>query len=292
MLTDRSLTIRTLLGVFRWRVGLTWFLILSESAITVMIPLFIGFAIDGLLDGAFQPFLHLGLLMVGLVLIGVVRRIYDTRVYGTIRVEMGKALAARFSNLPISLLNARIGMGRELADFLEDMLPTAIAGVMQFVVSAILLYYFSPTLALSACIVLFGMISVYGVFHTTFWRWNRELNEQTEQQVRILEQRRARPLHVHLKRLRQFEMRLSDTEAILYGAIFVLLIGLVLFNLWFATQSLNVSPGAIFSIVSYSWEFAEAALTLPVSLQSWSRLSEITTRLEGRQPRNHLSRPP
>ncbi len=280
MLKDQKLKIGTLLRVFRWRVGITWFLILSETALTVLIPLFTGFAIDGLLAGEFQPFLHLGALMVTLTLISVIRRIYDTRVYGTIRVELGKALAARFSNLPISSLNARIGMGRELADFLEEVLPNAIAGVVQFVVSAVLLFYFSPELALSACGVLVGMISVYALFHSTFWQWNRALNEQMEHQVSILEQRRSRPVLVHLEKLRRFEVKLSDTEAILYGVIFVLLIGLILFNLWFATQNLDATPGTIFSIVSYSWEFAEAALTLPVTLQSWSRLSEITTRLQ------------
>lgn len=280
MLTDRKLTIGTLLSVFRWRVGLTWFLILAETAMTVLIPLFVGFAIDGLLSEDFEPFVQLGALMVALTMISVIRRIYDTRVYGMIRVELGKALAARFSNLPISSLNARIGMGRELADFLEEILPSAIAGVVQFVVSAILLFYFSPVLALSACGVLVGMISVYALFHSTFWQWNRALNEQMEHQVSVLEQRRDRPVFVHLSKLRRFEVKLSDTEAVLYGVIFILLIGLLLFNLWFATQNLDATPGMIFSIISYSWEFAEAALALPVTLQSWSRLSEITTRLQ------------
>ena len=116
--------------------------------------------------------------------------------------------------------------------------------------------------------------------HAKFWEWNSALNHQMEQQVSILEQRRDRPTLVHLKRLRKFEVKLSDTEAILYGTVFILLIGLILFNLWFATQYLEATPGAIFSIVSYTWEFAEAALALPVTLQSWSRLSEITSRLK------------
>ncbi|SDX95061.1 ABC transporter transmembrane region [Ruegeria halocynthiae] len=280
MLTDRKLTIRTLLNVFRWRVGVTWGLILSEMALTVLIPLYMGFAIDGLLEGIVEPFVHLGALMAFLTVIGVARRIYDTRVYGTIRVELGNTLASRFSNLPVSTLNARIGMGRELADFLEDVLPNAMASVLQFVVSAVLLFYFSPMLAVSACAVLLGMISVYALFQASFWRWNRELNQQMEHQVCTLEKRKHRPVLVHLKRLRKYEVKLSDTEAILYGTIFILLIGLVLFNLWFATQNLDATPGAIFSIVSYTWEFAEAALALPITLQSWSRLSEITTRLQ------------
>jgi hypothetical protein len=40
-----------------------------------------------------------------------------------------------------------------------------------------------------------------------------------------------------------------------------------------------ISLGNIFSIVSYSWEFVEAAVTFPMALQGWSRLSEIIQRL-------------
>ncbi len=74
-------------------------------------------------------------------------------------------------------------------------------------------------------------------------------------------------------------MRLSDTESFLYGAIFIVLLGLVVFNLWSATTVLSITTGTIFSIVSYSLEFVESALVLPVTLQGWSRLSEITKRI-------------
>ncbi len=73
-------------------------------------------------------------------------------------------------------------------------------------------------------------------------------------------------------------MRLSDTESFLYGAIFIVLLGLVVFNLWSATTVLSITTGTIFSIVSYSLEFVESALVLPVTLQGWSRLSESTKR--------------
>ncbi len=65
-----------------------------------------------------------------------------------------------------------------------------------------------------------------------------------------------------------------------YGLIFaVLLGGLVMTNLWVATQVTEVTAGRVFSIVTYSWAFVETALVLPMSLQSLSRLSEITARL-------------
>ena len=41
---------------------------------------------------------------------------------------------------------------------------------------------------------------------------------------------------------------------------------------------MEITAGRIFSIVTYSWEFVESALVLPLTLQSWSRLAEIINR--------------
>ena len=87
-----------------------------------------------------------------------------------------------------------------------------------------------------------------------------------------------------LNRLRRIEIRMSDTEAWIYGAIFAVLLGFVMFNLWFAATNTDVTTGMVFSIISYSWEFVEAALVLPVTLQGWSRLSEIIQRINRVEP--------
>jgi len=74
-------------------------------------------------------------------------------------------------------------------------------------------------------------------------------------------------------------VRLSDTEAIVYGLIFVVLLSMLGTNLWFAATQLSATPGEIFSIVTYSYEFIEAAVMLPITLQTLTRISEITQRL-------------
>lgn len=279
MLTGHDLTIGTLLRTFRGRISLTWAMILGETALMALIPLFIGFAIDGLLAGGMQELWTLAAIMAALIVVAVIRRVYDTRVYGTVRVELGKAQAARSTDLPVSAVNARLGMGRELVDFLEHTLPEAMAAGVQLVIAVIVLYAFSPVLALAGGLAAVAMVAVYALFHRRFYRLNGALNQQTERQVSILERRKLRPVHLHLLRLRRQEVRLSDTEATLYGAIFILLLGMILFNLWFATTELTITVGTIFSIISYSWEFVESALALPITLQNWSRLSEIMRRL-------------
>jgi len=284
MLINQSFTIGTLVRVFTGRISLTWAMILIETSLMALIPLFIGFAIDGLLAGSLIELWRLAAIMAALIGVAVFRRVYDTRVYGTVRVELGREQAARSAELPVSALNARLAMGRELVDFLEQTLPEAMAAAVQLAIAVIVLYAFAPELALAGGAAALAMLVIYALFHRRFFRLNGALNQQTEQQVSVLEQRKARPLRAHLMRLRRHEVRISDTEAVLYGAIFIVLLGLILFNLWFAATQLTITVGTIFSIISYSWEFIESALALPATLQSWSRLSEIMRRLNTRKP--------
>ena len=249
-----------------------------------LIPLFIGFAIDGLLDDSPRELMNLGLLFAALVFVAVVRRVYDTRVYSAIRVKLSKAQTSRGSSMPISALNAQIGMGRELVEFLEETLPMVMTGVTQLIIALIILFAYSPLLAASAGAAATASIFVYSLFHKRFYRLNGELNQQTERQVDVLEGRALRTATAHFLRLRRAEVRISDTEATLYGAIFLLLLALILFNIWHATTVLAVTTGAIFAIISYSWDFVDGTVTLPATLQNWTRLSEIVSRING-EPR-------
>ena len=279
MLKDKAVTIATLLGTFRRPILVTWTMTLCETALTALIPLFIGFAIDGLLSGDTTALLQLAAVLAGLILVAVLRRVYDTRAYGTIRVEVGRAQVDRSVGMPVSTLNARLGMGRELVDFLERDLPEVMDSAVQLAVSLIVLYVFHPVLSYAALGAAVLMIALYGLSHGRFYRLNADHNHQTEQQVRLLEARRSEGVLSHLNKLRRIEVKLSDTEATVYGAIFTVLLGFMVFNLWFATTNIETTAGTIFSIVSYSWEFVDSALVLPVTLQGWSRLSEITKRI-------------
>ncbi|MEM1164294.1 MAG: ABC transporter six-transmembrane domain-containing protein, partial [Pseudomonadota bacterium] len=220
MTTLRSgddLTIGTLLGRFPRRIALTWALTLGETALMALIPLFIGFAIDGLLAGSLRELGHLACLSGGLIGLAVLRRVYDTRVYGSIRVAFGSAQVSRGREVPVSVLNARIGMGRELVEFLEETLPMVMAGIVQLVIAMVILYAFAPLLALAAGVAAAGSVAIYALFHRRFYRLNGDLNQQTERQVGILERRSGRPALTHFLRLRRHEVRISDTEAALYG---------------------------------------------------------------------------
>ena len=278
-MAGRPLTLRGLLGAFWPQISITWGLTLAEVVLFALIPLLIGQAIDGLLASDYAAFLQLGAVLSALVLLGTLRRVYDTRAYGLMRVALGKELAKRAAALPVSQLNARLDMGRELVDFLENEAPESMTGIIRALAALAILASFHPLLALSAALALVAALAVYALAHNRFFRLNAALNTQTEQQVGVLETRSIPRLGAHLLGLRKSENRISDTEGLVYGLIFTALLAMEMFNLWFATQSLEASAGQVFSIVTYSWDFVESALVLPMTLQSLSRLSEITKRI-------------
>jgi len=281
MKNNESITVRNIVSQFRKGLSLNWLMTLVETALMTLIPLFIGYAIDGLLEKKTDALIDLIIIVAVLIVISVVRRLYDTRVFGGIRVATTLKLEKKSPDLAVSTLNARLEMGRELVDFLEFKVPELTNALVQLVISFIVLFSFAAYLSYAALAAAFLMLGIYALFHHRFYRLNHEYNHQHEKQVKVLETRSKRGLFVHLSRLKNTEVKLSDTESILYGLIIMVLMGFVIFNLWYATTHIVITVGTIFAIVSYSWEFVESALVLPDTLQGWTRLSEIMDRING-----------
>ena len=287
-----TLDVRLLLRHFHWRIAVTWLLVLLENTLWAFVPLFIGRAIDALLAKEINALWEVGAVLAALTVVAVGRRVYDTRCYGTMRVRFGAELVRRLGERPVSQVNARLEMSREMVDFLEGYVPELLTAVVQLVVSVAILWSFDVRLGGTALAVVAAIAVVYALFHRRFYRLNSDLNAQTEKQIAVLEQRLREPLWTHLMRLRRCEVRLSDTEALLYGAIFAAMFAFVLTNLWFAASIPAVTAGMIFAILSYSWEFVESGVALPAVLQQSTRLAEIRQRLNPDLSRESGEQPP
>ena len=279
MFQDKKLSLGSVLKVFWLQVGVTWTLTLFETFILVSLPLLIGRSIDGFLNGNWDPFLWLCGAMSVLLVTSVGRRLYDTRAYGRMRVELGAAVVEKAKKHPVSTTNARLDMSRELITFLETEAPIVLMALVQVIVSLAILYSFHGLLAATAGGATVLALVIYGTASGRFFRLNGDLNAQSEKQVSILESGVSEAIGAHLSALRRHEVRLSDTEAIVYGLIFFVLLSMLGTNLWFAATQLSATPGEIFSIVTYSYEFIESAVMLPAALQSLTRISEITQRI-------------
>ncbi|MBG0758424.1 ABC transporter permease [Vibrio cidicii] len=287
MLFRYPITLRLVIKLSLKRVALTWLIVLAENVLMMLLPLFIGFAIDGLLEQNLRPLLTLGFILFALVVISVARRVYDTRVYGAIRVRLAKLVARNLRAVPISVKDARLTMSRELVDFLEQHLPAVITALVQLLATLVILASFHFTLALCVLAAGLAMLLLYTLFHRTFTRLNATLNDQLEQQVGVLDGRSFAAIRAHFERLKQCEIKLSDTEALVYGLIFIALFSSVVANLWLVSHLPAPTAGQVFAVVTYSLEFVETAVMLPITLQTLSRLEEISQRLN--QPASNLA---
>lgn len=273
------LSLKLILCHFRWRIAFTWFLILLENTLMALIPLFLGRAIDALMDKDLNIFWETAGVLLALIVVATARQLYDTRSFGSIRVYFGAELVNRLGSHSISQISARLDMSREIVDFLEGYVPELLTAMVQMIVSVIILWHFDSRLGLSALCIVAGLLLVYAPFHRRFYLLNYDLNLQMENQVAVLEKRRPLSLFRHLRNLRRCEVRLSDTEALLHALLFAGMFSFLLINLWLASTIPAITAGVIFATLSYSWELVESGITLPVVLQQWSRLSEIRERL-------------
>ena len=279
LLIGDRLSIRTLLRVFQFKIVVTWTLTILETAVLALFPLLIGRSIDGLLGDEYTAFYQFIGAMAVLTVVATGRRVYDTRAYGSMRVALGRAQAQRAGEEAVSVTNARVLMGRELVDFLEKEAPLSITGLIQIFVAIAVLFSFHGLLALAAGAAAVAMLGIYSLSARRFFNLNSDLNEQTEAQVTTLESRDLSRVTAHLTNLRRHEVRLSDTESVVYALIFVALLTMLGFNLWFAATQTDATPGEIFSIVTYSYEFIQMSVILPMALQNLTRLAEITERI-------------
>ena len=284
LLIGDRLSMGTLLRVFRFKIVVTWTLTTLETAMLAFFPLLIGRSIDGLLGDDYTAFTQFIAAMAVLTVVATGRRVYDTRAYGSMRVALGRAQAQRAGGEAISVTNAHLLMGRELVDFLEKEAPLSITGVIQVLVSLMVLFSFHSLLALAAGAAACAMLGIYGLSARRFFTLNSDLNEQSEAQVSALESRDLSRIMAHLVGLRRHEVRLSDTESVVYALIFTALLTMLGFNLWFAATQTGATPGEIFSIVTYSYEFIQMSVILPMALQNLTRLAEITERINKAQP--------
>lgn len=258
---------------------MTWTVVVLENLLLALVPLLVGLTIDGLLAGELR---NLGVMVAVLLVLGgvaVARRLYDTRVFGAIRLHLGTELQRRAPTLQVTKRTVRIDLSRELVDFLEVQVPDLIMAVVQITVSLAVLTWFDMRLGLACLLVIAGMLVVYACFHRSFFHINGLLNDQKERQIEVLAAGGRLGVFRHLKALRSHEIAISDKEALLYGSIFLLQVAFVAFNLYQGGRIAEITAGQFFSIAAYSWDYVEAALLLPLALQSWSRLSEICGRL-------------
>ncbi len=277
-----SISLKYLLLRFKWRISFTSLLVILESVLDIMFPLFIGYAINDLLAGKYTGIIRIFLLGILLLIIGTARRFYDTRIYAGIYSQITpEIVASEYSkNSSVSKITARSSLLTEFVEFLENSMPEVIGAIFSLIGIISIIATLNIQVFYACIALLFLIFIIYLVTGKFNFRLNAQYNEQLEKQVEILESRNNIFIKNYFKDLMKWNIKLSDLETINYFIIWIGIIALVVFTPITVIESGILEYGLVFSTLMYVFEYINKILAFPFYIQQLIRLKEISNRLK------------
>ena len=265
---------------YRLQFSFTLGLILLEAGLAILFPLFIGYAIDSAINGSHQGAIYLGVLALVALLVGVGRRVFDSRFYAKVYQSIGSSAISKMEENVSSKKSARLGMIGELVEFSENALPELIGsfigliGVMG-IIATLNLHVFYGSLVVTLVVFL-----IYWLTSAKTIQLNKASNDELERQVDVIAKNDDQALHLHLKEMMKWNIKLSDLEAINFSISWVVLTAFLVASIIVSVSGGIVKYGALFALVMYVFQYMENVVSLPLFYQNWLRLQEIKERLE------------
>ncbi|MBO6796179.1 ABC transporter six-transmembrane domain-containing protein [Maricaulis sp.] len=259
----------------------TFALLTVENVLGVAEPLVLGIAINRLVEQDWTGLAWLAALELTFIIVGIVRRMYDTRVYTRIYARVGSDLVAReqAKGSPITQVNARADLIKEVVDFFEQILPLSLTAGFTLIGSLVMIAFldFRVFVVATVATVLTGL--VFWIASRRIHTLNKALNNQYERQIEVFERMRASSRNRHFRRLAMWQVRLSDLESLNFGLTYLFLIAAMLFGIYDAVTRLDAPIGTVFALMTYLFQFVQSVVALPITYQQGIRTSEITQRV-------------
>ncbi|HAA20538.1 MAG TPA: hypothetical protein DCR93_13410 [Cytophagales bacterium] len=276
--------ITTLIKKYQGRFSFNLLLIVLEGALALLFPLFIGHAIEDALHQDYQGALRLGLLGLAALLVGVGRRVFDSRFYAKVYQEMGAKVIANQGPDDTSKKTARLGMMKELVEFLEFSFPELIHATISLVGVVVIIATLQIQVFWGALFTAVLVLPIYWLSSKKTLRFNKEANDEQERQVAVIAMADKTALQRHLKKMMRWNVKLSDLEALNFSLSWSILMAFLVAAIVISVGSGLVHYGALFSLIMYVFQYLESLISLPFFYQNGLRLREITNRLSNAEP--------
>jgi len=124
------------------------------------------------------------------------------------------------------------------------------------------------------------MVVVYLLSGKWNFRFNKNYNDALENQVTALSTQDMGVIGNHFKAVMRWNIKLSDLETANYAAIWLGIIGLLVYAPVAVINGGVANYGLVFSILMYVFQYVESIVMLPYYIQQIIRLQEISGRLQ------------
>ncbi len=266
----------------RGRLVITYTLFGLEMLGTLLRPLFLGRAVDGLLDGHYAGLIELVVVHASYLVVGTLRHLYDTRTFTAIYTDfVTKLLDREIGREDVSRLSAHSQLARQFIDFLEFDANYVVEAMYNIVGSLVLLLFYDRTVVLICLLILVPVSRLSYLYGRRTARLAQGTNDELERQVDIISSSDMGRIRAHYAELRQWQVRVSDLEAWNFGAMELLALVVVTVSLLATTDisSENLQAGSIIGIYQYIQKFTTGLDTIPYTIQRIGALRDLTRRM-------------
>jgi ABC-type multidrug transport system fused ATPase/permease subunit len=276
-----EITLKTLAIRFKWGILLTTVLVFFESIFSVLVPLFIGIAINDLLDESIRGVIQLIVLGLLLVLANTIRRYADARIYSGIYLQIAPEMVEKEQekDSSISKIIARSNLLYEFVEFLEWSMPEVVGGAVTLIGTLIIIANLNLNVFYGCLALLVLVIFVYATTGKFNFKLNENYNNQVEKEVDELGTKDHNIIKNYYKALMEWNIKLSDLETTNYLIVMLGVGALLVYTPIAVIKGSNDYYGLVFSAVLYVFEYTGALIVLPDHMQQIIRLNEISNRL-------------
>ena len=200
-------------------IAFTYAVLTVEETLISFIPLFLGLALDSMLEGSSgHMWLYVSVIVTSLS-ISVLRRLWDTRFYVSIwsRLASDRINTMIIKGIDRSKIVSRTHMLIEYTRFYEYSLPMALTAGIDMAISLGMLFYFMPKVSVAIVIILsLALLSQY-LMVLAQQRVDNEKQLTSEAMNEILMHDESPEVTKHLKQQGRWMIRSSDLDAYAYG---------------------------------------------------------------------------
>ncbi|MCL3781328.1 hypothetical protein EMN47_13140 [Prolixibacteraceae bacterium JC049] len=274
--------IKQIFKKYQLKITITLLVVILESIIQILFPLFIGITINDLINSSYTGLYQLIGLSTAALIIGTIRRFYDTRVYSHIYAQLSTNISKKQldEEVEVSKVTARVNLLTELVEFFENDIPSIMGNIIGLIGTLIIILGISMKLFIASLIAILLIVIIYWLSGASIFKYNEKFNNELEHQVDILKTKSRIQIKSHFSQLMRWNIKLSDLESINYFFVWIILSGLLVFTIVDSVQTEPLKYGTILATVMYIFEFMSQLTMLPYYYQQLIRLKEISGRLQ------------
>ncbi|WP_353778131.1 ABC transporter six-transmembrane domain-containing protein [Winogradskyella sp. 3972H.M.0a.05] len=279
-MTDFS--IKSIFKQYKWKISLTFLLLVLENVTKVLQPLVLGIAINDLIEGKNDGLWLFCILYVLGFIIGTIRRYYDTRAYTSIYTNVASDVAKiqNEKGIEVSAIAARSALIKELVDFFEHDITQGFTSAIGVIGALVMLALFDWWIFVGCLISIIIILLIYTFSTKRIYNYNIGLNDELEHRINVLEAREQTGIFNHFRNIAKWLVKMSDLETINFSIIEIVLFVLAIFALYASASAVDATAGSIFAVLTYVLEFSTGVFMLPIIFQQIIRLREISSRLK------------